>query len=118
MVRYSVMGLPPASSVLCLLRRFVCGGSRSVRGWLGYPVRTEPLPTILSDALCLEQILLVVVLVLDVLWVDRRRGGDARRPVRTEPRPTALSVALCLEQFFSSSFSLRTANGPTPGLRH
>jgi hypothetical protein len=36
------------------------------------PVRTEPRPTALSDALCLEQILLVVVVVLDSLpGVDR-----------------------------------------------
>ena len=35
------------------------------------PVRTEPLPTALSVALYLEQIVLVLVVVLDLLWVNR-----------------------------------------------
>jgi hypothetical protein len=43
------------------------------------PVRTEPLPTALSIAQCLEQILLVlvVVLVLGLLWVSTAARGPA-----------------------------------------
>jgi hypothetical protein len=45
MVRDSVMELMLGSSGRCILQRFVCRGSRVVRGWLEGPVRTEPLPT-------------------------------------------------------------------------
>jgi hypothetical protein len=94
MVRYLVMGLPPGSSGLGMLQRFRSWGfTRRPRA----AVRTEPLPTAVSDALCLEQI--VPVVVLDLLWeVSRSAQVTARRPVRTEPLPTAVSVALCLEQ--------------------
>jgi hypothetical protein len=81
MVRYSVSCLPLGSSGLCILQRFVVGVHASSAGGREAPVRTEPLPTALrravacsgqaqSVALCLEQILLVlvVVLVLDTFW--------------------------------------------------
>jgi hypothetical protein len=52
-------GAPLGSSGRCILQRFVCGGSRVVRRVAGEtPVRTEPLPTSLSDALCLGAVLL------------------------------------------------------------
>jgi hypothetical protein len=70
MVRYSVMGCHSD-----LLGSASCSGSfvgvhASSAGGRETPVRTEPRPTILNDALCFEQILLVVVvvLVLDLLW--------------------------------------------------
>jgi hypothetical protein len=49
-------------------QRVICLGSCVFQGRPGTPVWTQPLPTALSVALCLEQILLVVViLVLDLL---------------------------------------------------
>jgi hypothetical protein len=39
-----------------ILQRFVCWGSPVVRGGRDTPVRTEPCPTILSDALCRERL--------------------------------------------------------------
>jgi hypothetical protein len=44
MVRYSVMGLPLGSSGRCILQRFVCWGSRVVRGWPGNPGSDGALP--------------------------------------------------------------------------
>jgi hypothetical protein len=78
MVRYWVMGLPPGSSGLCILQRFVCGGSRVVREWPGNPGSGGASPYHLERRSMLRAILVVVV-VLDLLWestegVNRNRA--------------------------------------------
>jgi hypothetical protein len=98
------------------------GVNRSRAGGARRPVRTEPLPTTLSDALCLEQSFSSsssFSFSICSRGVNRGRAGGARRPVRTEPLPTALSDASCLKialkPYFGAAEQCRSKSGEADG---
>jgi hypothetical protein len=111
------------------LPRAICVGSCALQGRPGSPgsdgaspyrasTRCRLLRAGLERRSMLRAILLVVVLVLvlDLLWGQPQRAGDARRPVRTEPLPTIRVRFIPLNQsviFVTSVQPIRTINGVT-----